>query len=119
MIGHRTNPADLPEGSFGVTPSLAFCTTNGAWEAESEKHGVPPEVKMDYELQAVCAGGDSQLEKAADVVSDLVGLLKRNSGAQLQFAPRSHGHGDGAELGFVDVAVRRAQVDFVQRVEGF
>ena len=46
-------------------------------------------------------------------------ILERKPGAQLDFAARSHGHGDGAELRRVDETVRRAEIDFVQGVENF
>src|SRR5882724_7840360 len=46
-------------------------------------------------------------------------ILERKSGAQLDFAARSHGHGNGAELRGIDETVRRAQIDFVQGVESF
>jgi hypothetical protein len=44
-------------------------------------------------------------------------ILKRKSGAQLDFAAWSHGHGNGAELRGIDEAARRAEIDFVQGVE--
>src|ERR1700751_3541299 len=46
-------------------------------------------------------------------------ILERKPGAQLDFAARSHGHGDGAELWGVDETVRRAEIDFIQGVESF
>src|SRR5216683_566298 len=45
--------------------------------------------------------------------------LERKSGTQLDFAARSHGHGDGAELWGIDETIRRAEIDFVQGVESF
>src|SRR5216683_5940635 len=45
--------------------------------------------------------------------------LERKSGTQLDFAARSHGHGNGAELRGIDETVRRAEIDFVQGVESF
>src|SRR5580765_8667815 len=47
------------------------------------------------------------------------GNLERNPRAHLNLAPGGHRHGDGAELRRVHEAVRRAQIYFVQRVEGF
>src|ERR1700756_570977 len=46
-------------------------------------------------------------------------ILERKPGAQLDFAARSHGHGDGTELWGVDETVRRAEIDFIQGVESF
>ena len=73
LVGHYTNPADLLDGGFAGTPDLAFYTTNGTWDVEN--HGVPPDIEVEYEPQAVRAGHDPQLEKAVEVVMD---LLKKN-----------------------------------------
>ena len=73
LVGHYTNPGDLLDGGFTGTPNLAFYTTNGIWEIEN--HGVPPDFDVEYEPQAVRAGHDPQLEKAVEVVLD---LLKKN-----------------------------------------
>jgi tricorn protease len=73
LVGHYTNPADLLDGGFAGTPNLAFYTTNGAWDVEN--HGVPPDIEVEYEPKAVRAGHDPQLEKAVEVVLD---LLKKN-----------------------------------------
>jgi hypothetical protein len=45
--------------------------------------------------------------------------LKRNPRAYLNLAPWGHRHGDGAELGRVHETVGRAEIHFVQCVEGF
>jgi tricorn protease len=63
----------LLDDGFAGTPNLAFYTTNGTWDVEN--HGVPPDVEVEYEPQAVRAGHDPQLEKAVEVVMD---LLKKN-----------------------------------------
>ena len=73
LVGHYTNPADLLDGGFTGTPDLAFYNPNGTWDVEN--HGVPPDVETDYDPQAARAGHDSQLEKAVEVVMD---LLKKN-----------------------------------------
>ena len=73
LVGHYTNPRDLLDDGFAGTPNLAFYTTNGTWDVEN--HGVPPDVEVEYEPQAVRAGHDPQLEKAVEVVMD---LLKKN-----------------------------------------
>ncbi len=73
LVGHYTNPADLLDGGFTGTPNLAFYNTNGAWDVEN--HGVPPDIEVEYDPKAVRAGHDPQLEKAVEVVME---LLKKN-----------------------------------------
>jgi tricorn protease len=73
LVGHYTNPGDLLDGGFTGTPNLAFYNTNGTWDVEN--HGVPPDIEVEYDPQAVRAGHDPQLEKAVEVVMD---LLKKN-----------------------------------------
>ncbi len=73
LVGHYTNPADLLDGGFTGTPDLAFYNPNGTWDVEN--HGVPPDIETELEPQSARAGHDSQLEKAAEVVMD---LLKKN-----------------------------------------
>ena len=73
LVGHYTNPADLLDGGFAGTPNLAFYNTNGTWDVEN--HGVPPDIEVEYDPKAVRAGHDPQLEKAVEVVME---LLKKN-----------------------------------------
>jgi tricorn protease len=73
LVGHYTNPGDLLDGGFTGTPNLAFYNPNGTWDVEN--HGVPPDVEVEYDPKAVRAGHDPQLEKAVEVVMD---LLKKN-----------------------------------------
>jgi tricorn protease len=73
LVGHYTNPRDLMDGGFVGTPDLAFYTTNGTWEIEN--HGVAPDVEVEYDPQLVRQGHDPQLEKAIEVVLD---LLRKN-----------------------------------------
>jgi len=73
LVGHYTNPVDLLDGGFTGTPNLAFYNTNGSWEIEN--HGVAPDIEVEYDPKAVRAGHDPQLEKAVEVVME---LLKKN-----------------------------------------
>jgi tricorn protease len=73
LVGHYTNPVDLLDGGFTGTPNLAFYNPNGTWDVEN--HGVPPDVETEYDPKAAREGHDSQLEKAVEVVMD---LLKKN-----------------------------------------
>jgi tricorn protease len=73
LVGHYTNPIDLLDGGFTGTPNLAFYDTDGAWDVEN--HGVPPDIEVEYDPRAVREGHDPQLEKAVEVVME---LLKKN-----------------------------------------
>ena len=73
LVGHYTNPADLLDGGFAGTPNLAFYTVDGKWEVEN--HGVPPDIEVEMDPKAVREGRDPQLEKAAEVVLE---MLKKN-----------------------------------------
>ena len=73
LVGHYTNPVDLLDGGFTGTPNLAFYNPNGTWDVEN--HGVPPDFEVELDPQAARAGHDAQLEKAVEVVTD---LLKKN-----------------------------------------
>jgi tricorn protease len=73
LVGHYTNPRDLLDGGFTGTPNLAFYNPNGTWDVEN--HGVPPDIEVELDPKAVREGHDPQLEKAVEVVMD---LLKKN-----------------------------------------
>jgi tricorn protease len=73
LVGHYTNPRDLLDGGVTGTPNLAFYNPNGTWDVEN--HGVPPDFDVELDPQAVRQGHDPQLEKAVEVVMD---LLKKN-----------------------------------------
>jgi tricorn protease len=70
LVGHYTNPADLMDGGFTGTPNLAFYNPDGTWDVEN--HGVPPDVEVEYDPKVVREGHDPQLEKAVQVVMDLL-----------------------------------------------
>jgi tricorn protease len=73
LVGHYTNPRDLLDGGVTGTPNLAFYNPNGTWDVEN--HGVPPDIEVELDPQAVREGHDPQLDKAVEVVMD---LLKKN-----------------------------------------
>ncbi len=70
LVGHYTNPADLIDGGFTGTPNLAFYAPNGTWDVEN--HGVPPDVEVDLDPQLWRQGHDVQLERAVEVVLELL-----------------------------------------------
>jgi tricorn protease len=73
LVGHYTKPGDLIDGGSTGTPNLAFYNPNGTWDIEN--HGVAPDVDVEYDPKLVREGHDPQLEKAVEVVLD---LLKKN-----------------------------------------
>jgi tricorn protease len=73
LVGHYANPADLMDGGFMGTPDLAFYSPDGTWDVEN--HGVPPDIEVEMDPKLVREGHDPQLEKAIDVVME---LLKKN-----------------------------------------
>ncbi|MBZ5551924.1 MAG: PDZ domain-containing protein [Acidobacteriia bacterium] len=64
---------ELIDGGFVTAPRFALYGLNGDWEVEN--HGIAPDYDVDLDPAAVRAGHDLQLEKAVEVVMD---LLKKN-----------------------------------------
>ncbi len=73
LVGHYTNPGDLIDGGFVGTPDLAFYGPDNSWDVEN--HGVAPDLEVELDPKAVREGHDPQLERAVEVVMD---LLKKN-----------------------------------------
>ncbi|MBI4166997.1 MAG: PD40 domain-containing protein [Acidobacteria bacterium] len=73
LVGHYTNPNDLLDGGSVGTPNLAFYNPDGSWDVEN--HGVPPDIEVEYDPKLLRQGHDPQLEKAVEVVME---LLKKN-----------------------------------------
>jgi tricorn protease len=73
LVGHYTSPGDLIDGGNVGTPNLAFYNLEGSWDVEN--HGVPPDIEVEMDPKLVRQGHDPQLEKAVEVVMD---LLKKN-----------------------------------------
>jgi tricorn protease len=73
LVGHYTNPFDLMDGGFAGTPDLAFYSPSGTWDVEN--HGVDPDIDVEYDPKLVREGHDPQLEKAVEVVME---LLRKN-----------------------------------------
>jgi tricorn protease len=70
LVGHYTNPGDLIDDGFTGTPDLAFYTAEGKWDVEN--HGVQPDFEVDLDPKLWRQGHDAQLEKAVQVVMDLL-----------------------------------------------
>src|SRR6267143_5279627 len=72
-----------------------------------------------YRRDAILATHGRTVPDYRGTPSLISGILKRKPGAQLHFASRRHRHGDRSEMRRVHVAVRRAQVHLIERVECF
>src|SRR5947208_1149257 len=70
LVGHYTNPVDLIDDGFAGTPNLAFYTPDGKWDVEN--HGVQPDFEVELDPKLWRQGHDAQLEKAVQVVMDLL-----------------------------------------------
>ena len=70
LVGVYAVPDDLLDGGSVWTPDLAFYNPNGSWEIEN--HGVAPDLEVEDDPQAEREGHDPQLEKAVEVVRDLL-----------------------------------------------
>jgi len=60
----------LIDGGLVTAPHFAFWTPEGEWEVENR--GVPPDYEVEHDPKAVRAGRDPQLEKAVELVLDLL-----------------------------------------------
>jgi tricorn protease len=63
----------LMDGGFVTAPSFGLYGLNGEWEVEN--HGIGPDFDVDLDPKLVREGHDPQLEKAVEVVLD---LLRKN-----------------------------------------
>lgn len=78
MIGTRTwdglvgigGYPQLMEGGYVAAPRWAIYGTKGEWEVEN--HGIAPDLEVDFDPVLVREGHDPQLEKAVEVVMQLL-----------------------------------------------
>ena len=61
---------ELIDGGYVMAPRDAIYGLNGDWEVEN--HGIPPDYDVDLDPAAVRNGHDPQLEKAVEVVMQLL-----------------------------------------------
>ena len=71
----------LMDGGTVTAPNLAIWTEDG-WVVENE--GVPPDIEVDITPADMIAGRDPQLEKAIEVILD---MLKKNPPPKLERPP--------------------------------
>jgi len=69
LIGIGGYP-ELVDGGYVTAPRWALYGLNGDWEVEN--HGIAPDYDVDYDPAAVRQGHDPQLEKAVEVVQQLL-----------------------------------------------
>ena len=72
MIGIYDYPL-LMDGGFITAPRIAIYGLNGEWEVENV--GISPDIEVEFDPKLVMQGHDPQLEKAVEVVMD---MLKKN-----------------------------------------
>jgi tricorn protease len=92
---------ELLDGGFVMAPRFALYGLNGEWEVEN--HGIVPDYDVDLDPAAVRQGHDPQLEKAVEVVLQ---LMKQHPTQQVKRPayPNYHTH-DG--LGVKETAASR------------
>lgn len=81
LVGKRTwgglvggaGSVPLIDGGFVGTPQFAVYGLKGEWEVEN--HGIAPDYEVEFDPKLLRAGHDPQLEKAVEVVME---LLKKN-----------------------------------------
>jgi tricorn protease len=78
LIGMSGNPMPI-DGGFVSAPTFGFFNTEGKWEVEG--HGVEPDYDVENMPHNLATGGDPQLEKAIEVVME---MLKTNPPQRLQ-----------------------------------
>jgi len=69
LIGISGNPRPI-DGGFVSVPTFGFWNTEGEWDVEG--YGVDPDYPLENEPHKMAAGQDPQLEKAIDVILDLL-----------------------------------------------
>jgi len=95
LIGERTwgglvgigGYPTLIDGGRVTAPRWAIYGLNGQWEVEN--HGIAPDIEVSMDPQLTREGKDPQLDKAIEVVLD---LLKKNPPPTFQRPPYSNYH---------------------------
>ena len=69
LVGIYDYP-QLIDGGFVTAPRIAIYGLNGEWEVENR--GVQPDIEVEMDPKLVREGHDPQLEKAVEVVMELL-----------------------------------------------
>jgi tricorn protease len=86
LVGIYDYP-QLIDGGGVTAPRVAIYGLKGEWEVEN--HGIQPDVEVELNPKAVREGHDPQLEKAVEVVME---LLKKNPPATYKKPPYPNYH---------------------------
>jgi tricorn protease len=70
LVGTYCYAPEFLDGGFIGNPNLAFYTPEGTWEIEN--HGVSPDIEVEDDPKVARSGRDLQLERAIEVVMDLL-----------------------------------------------
>ena len=90
LVGIYDYP-ELMDGGGITAPRIAIYGLNGEWEVENR--GVAPDIEVEYDPRLVRQGHDPQLEKAVEVVLE---LLAKNPPPQFKKPPYPNYHTGGA-----------------------
>ena len=69
LIGMSGNPRPI-DGGFVSAPTFGFWNTQGNWEVEG--YGVEPDHEIENAPHEMVAGRDPQLEKAIEVITEML-----------------------------------------------
>ena len=78
LVGIGGYPS-LIDGGMVTAPRMGIWFPNGRWDVENR--GVPPDIEVEFDPEAVRQGKDPQLEKAVEIVLE---ELKKNPPSKLQ-----------------------------------
>src|SRR3981189_2134316 len=110
-----SSPNESSEGALSAPWERPWKSCSNEWKAGSTRicgmsaTRLPPPIRRRRE---------SSIESIVSEQHRCGQYSERQPGAQLNFPPRRHRHGDRTELRSIHVPVRCAQVDLVQRIEG-
>jgi tricorn protease len=101
LVGIYDYPA-LIDGGFVTAPRAAIYGLNGDWEVENR--GITPDVDVEFDPQLVRQGHDPQLERAVEVVLD---LLRKNPLPTYMKPPYPNYHPVAGQKGQTDNSSQR------------
>lgn len=90
-IGALIGITDVPElvnGGFVTAPGYAFWNTEGEWEIEGS--GVEPDYRVEITPLDMVKGVDRQLEKAVEVIQDLIENSPVGSAVRPRYPVNNH-----------------------------
>jgi tricorn protease len=85
LIGISDNPPQLIDGGFVTAPTFGFWNTEGKWDVEG--YGVEPDYRIENAPHELAAGRDGQLEKAIEVILNMLEKSGKNGHQKPQKPP--------------------------------